>query len=136
MLVYAAQLPKVLEEGTGAVGIAEISKIKRKFATLLKNTCKKLKEKSVDPKELHTFLTSYFSPAECIPNSSDLNEVFDVLNLNKLWDYWNYCPLEEIINGFAADDQEIISWVETYKQDLKSYKVTTTLITLCNTSCN
>ena len=39
-----------------------------------------------------------------------------------------YYPLERLVQAFAADDQEIQSWVETYKQDLRSYKLTTKLI--------
>ena len=74
------------------------------------------------------FLTSYFSQAECIPKSSNLHEIFEGITRQKLWNYWKYYPLEEIVQVFAADDQDIKSWIKTYKQDLKSYKVTTKLI--------
>ena len=69
-----------------------------------------------------------FSPGECIPESCDIHEIFEALTSNKLWDSWNYLPLKKIVEGFAADDQELASWIDTYKQDLKSYKVTTRLI--------
>ena len=123
ILIFAAHF----QEKSGAVGV---SKIKGEFATLLKNVCKKLKEKSIDFEGLHTFLTSYFSPGKCIPKSSSIHEIFDTLNHHKLWDYWNYYPLEELIKGFAADDPEIKLWLETYKQHLKLYKETTKLTDL------
>ena len=92
---------------------------------LLMNICKKLKEKSIATEDLLLFLNGYFS--KCIPKSSTLHEIFDEINYQKLWDFWNYHLLEEIIQGFLADDSEITTWIETYKQDLKSYKVTTKL---------
>ena len=78
--------------------------------------------------DLHLFLTCYFSPGECIPKSSSIHEIFEAITRHKLWDYWNYYPLEGIVQGFAADDQEIRSWIEAYRQDLESYKVMTKLI--------
>ena len=98
-----------------------------KFAMLLMNICRTLKEKLIDVEDFQMFLTGYF-PSECIPNSSNIHEIFEAITRQKLWDYLNYRPLEEIVKRFAADDPEVTSWVETYKQDLKSYKVTTKLI--------
>ena len=74
------------------------------------------------------FLTSYFSHGECIPKSSNIQEIFEEITRQKLWNYWTYYPLENIVQNFAADDQDIKSWIKTYKQDLKIYKVTTKLI--------
>ena len=45
-----------------------------------------------------------------------------------MWDYWNYYPLDQLVEVFAADDEEIMSWLESYKQDLNSYKEATKLI--------
>ena len=95
---------------------------------LVKNTCRKLRERPINFEDLQTFLTSYFSPGECIPKSANINEIFNAISRHDLWDYWNYYPLEEIVQGFAADDQEILSWIETYRHDLESYKVTTKLL--------
>ena len=102
-------------------------KMETKFAMLLMNTCRTLKEKLIDVEDFQMFLTGYF-PSECIPKSSNIHEIFEAITRQKLWDYLNYRPLEEIVKRFAADDPEVTSWVETYKQDLKSYKVTTKLI--------
>ena len=112
------------------VGISQRSKqkIEAKFAVLLTNICKKLREKPMDFTELQMFFTSFFSLGECIAKSSNIHETFDMLTRHKLWDYWNYYPLERLVQAFAADDEEIQSWVEAYKQDLRSYKLTTKLI--------
>ena len=59
-----------------------------------------------------------------IPNFSDIYEMF---GCDKLWDFWNYLPLKKFVEKFAADDAEILSLFEAYKQDLKTYKVTTRL---------
>ena len=119
----------ILQEDSGTVGIAQRNKqtIDAKFATLLIKICRKLEGRQINLKDLHTFLTSYFSPGHCIPHSADIHEIFEAISSNKLWDYWNYLPLKKIVEGFAADDEEIASWIEAYKQDLKSYKVTTKL---------
>ena len=103
-------------------------KIEVKFAALLTNVCRKLRGKHIDFRDLHIFFKSCFSPGEWIAESSDTQEIFDTITRHKLWDYWNYLPLEGVVQEFAADDPEIQSWIETYKQDLRSYKVTTKLI--------
>ena len=119
----------ILQEDSGTVGIAQKNKqtIDAKFATLLLKVCRKLGEREINAKDLHIFLISCFPPGECIPRSADIHEVFEAITSNKLWDSWNYLPLKRIVEGFAADDQEIASWIEAYRQDLKSYKVTTKL---------
>ena len=92
------------------------------------NVCKKLDVKTISIKNLQLFLTSYLHLEECILKSSSVHEMFEAVTRHKLWDYWNYYPLEKIVQEFAADDQEIALWIEKYKQDLKSYKLTTKLI--------
>ena len=99
-----------------------------KFAVLLTNTCRKLKEKRINFEDLQTFLISCFPPGECIPRSSNINEIFEAITCHQLWDYWNYYPLEGIVQEFAPNDPDITSWIETYRQDLESYKVVTKLI--------
>ena len=115
---------------SGTVGITRMSrqKIEVKFAALLTNICRKLREKPINFTDLRMFFTSFFSPGECIAESSNIQEIFDMLTRHKLWDYWNYLPLEGLVQEFGADDPEIQSWIEMYRQDLRSYKVTTKLI--------
>ena len=118
-----------IPDGSSAVEIAYRNKqtIDSKFAKLLKNICSKLAGKEINMKELRLFLRT-FSPGECIPQTTDLHQIFEALSCNKLWDSWNYYLLEQIVEEFAAGDHEIASWIEAYLQDLKSYKVSTKLI--------
>ena len=118
------------DEDSGTVGITRMSrqKIEVKFAALLTNICRKLRGKQINFTDLQIFFTSFFSSGEWIAKSSNIQETFDTLTRHKLWDYWNYYPLEGLVHAFAADDQEILSWIETYKQDLRSYRITTKVI--------
>ena len=120
--------PSALED-SGTAEIAQRNKqtIDAKFATLLKNICSKLAGRKINMKELRVFLRTFY-PRECIPQSADIHDIFEALSCNKLWDSWNYLPLKKIVEGFAADDKELASLIDTYKQDLKSYKATTKLI--------
>ena len=117
--------PSTLED-SGTIEIAQKNKqtIDAKFATLLTDICSKLEGREVNMRQLQLYLrTSY--PGKGIPNFSDIYEIF---GCTKLWDFWNYLPLKKFVEKFAADDAEIASLFEAYRQDLKSYKVTTRLI--------
>ena len=105
------------------MGTARAHKMKGKFAILLSKTGSKLKDK-INWKEFQTYLASYF-PEECIPESPDVNKVFDAISRHKLWDYLNYNPFKQIVKHFA--DQEVKSWLKAYEQDLKFYKASTKL---------
>ena len=118
-----------VQEDSGTVGAARKNKqkIDGKFAKLLMNVCRKLREKPIDIDDLEIFLKGLF-PEGCIPKCSNISDIFKAISDNKLWDYWNYGPLEELVKGVAADDQEVASWIATYRRDLKSYKDATKLI--------
>ena len=87
---------------------------------------KKLKGKSI-PEDSEFLINTYFQ-GEYIPKSSSINEIFDTFNSYKLWDFWNYEAIANIVEEFAADDPELTSLMETYRQDLDSYKVAEKLI--------
>ena len=118
------------QEDGGAVAIARQSrqKIHSKFGVLLKDSCKKLREKQIDTKDFCRFLEGLFPPGDWIPESSSIDEIFKEISRNKLWDYWNYSPLQEIVQEFMGDDQEMEAKIETYKEHLASYKATTKLV--------
>ena len=101
-------------------------KIVGKFSKLLNKVRRKVKEKPIN--EDLRFLINAFFLKEYISKSSDVNETFDTVNHYKLWDYWNYEAVANIVEEFAADDPELPSMMEAYKQDLESYKVTEKLI--------
>ena len=121
----APSIQKDIQEENVQIAQRNKQAIDVKFATLLMKTCRKLGGRQINMEDLHVFLTPL---GKCIPKSSSIHEIFEAITHHKLWDYWNYYPLEGIVQGFAADDQEIRSWIEAYRQDLESYKVMTKLI--------
>ena len=116
-------------EDSGAEGIAKrnMQKIVGNFYTMLTMVRRKLREKSINAEDLKFLINGIFQ-GQYIPNSSDINEIFEFINRNRLLDYWNYYPLENIVLMFASDDPEVTLLMETYRQDLESYKVTTKII--------
>jgi len=117
---------------SGAVAIAQENqqKINSKFGDLLEQSCKKLREKQINMKDFCRFLEGLFPPGDWIPESSsvDINEIFQAINLNKLWDHLNYSPLQAIVRKFMGNDQDMNAQFETYKKDLASFKATTKLV--------
>ena len=102
-------------------------KIEGLFSRLLTNVRTRLKEKQIYTEDLRFLINSFFL-IEYIKKSSNVDESFDAITRNKLWDFWNYEALSNIVKKFAADDAEIASLMETYQQDLESYKATTKII--------
>lgn len=119
-----------IEEDGDAVAITRQNKqkIKRKFAELLMKSCKKFREKQINIKDFCWFIKNLFPPGDFIHKSSSIDDIFSVMSQNKLWDYWNYSLLQDIVQQFVGDDQEVMSWIETYKIDLLHYKATTKLV--------
>ena len=102
--------------------------ITAKFADFQTKVCKKLFQKRVNTKEFRLFVRNQFPPGDCIPPPpAGLTEVFEAITHHGLWDYFHYSPLVQIAKKFGADDPEIESWVQTYKQDLKAYQLVTTV---------
>ena len=62
---------------------------------------------------------------QCIPNSSNLLEIFAAITSHGLWDYWNYHPLEQIVEEFGKNDPEIKEKMEKYKQERSGFLLTT-----------
>ena len=118
-----------VQEDSGADGIAQknLQKIEGKFGWLLLKVRRKLREKTVDTEDLK-FITHVVFRGDYIPKTSNINEIFEAVIHHKLLDYWNYYPLETIVDVLVPDDPEITLLMETYRQDLESYKVTTKII--------
>ena len=93
---------------------------------MLNKVRRKLKEKPIN-EDLRFLLNSYFLK-DYISKSSDVNAIFETVNCYKLWDFWNYEPIANIVKEFATDDPELTSLMKHYRQDLESYKVTEKLI--------
>jgi len=119
-----------IEEVSSAVAIARRNRqtINSEFGDLLEHSCKKLREKKINIQDFCRFLEGFFPPGDCIPESSSVDEIFKVISHNKLWDYWNYFPLQVVVRKFVGDDQEMNARFKTYKEALATYKVTTKLV--------
>ena len=59
-----------------------------------------------------------------IESARNLDEVFRALSKCGLWDYLNYYLLQEIIEEFANDDDELNSMIEQYQRDLTGHILT------------
>lgn len=103
--------------------------IKGEFANLLSSVCEKFKAMirlgQIDIKELHSYLKTLFAPGKCIPNSALLNDMFDAITENELWDFWHYSPLQRIITKFGGNDTDLSTWISNYREALSGYKVVT-----------
>ena len=102
--------------------------ITAKFAAFQTKVCNKLFKNGVDTKDFRLFVTNQFPPGDCIPRSpTSLTEVFEAITHHRLWDFFHYSPLVQIVQTFGANDDEMEGWVSTYKQDLKAYSLVTTV---------
>jgi len=54
---------------------------------------------------------------------TDLNEVFEAITHNGLWDCLHYSPLVQIVQNFGASDPEMKAWIVNYKKDPKAYTI-------------
>ena len=102
--------------------------ISAKYATLLANVYSRLQQKGIDVREFLLFVVARFPPGDCIPHSSDLAEVFEAITRNRLWDFLNYQPLEDIVKHFGGDDQKLNEWVKEYKAHLAGFKACMTIV--------
>ena len=102
--------------------------ITAKFAAFQTKVCNKLFKNGVNTKDFRLFVISQFPPGDFIPRSpTSLTEVFQAITHHRLWDFFHYSPLVRIVQTFGANDHEMEGWVETYKKDLKAYRLVTTV---------
>ena len=102
--------------------------ITAKFAAFQTNVCNRLFKNGVNTKEFRLYVMNQFPPGDCIPQSpTSLTEVFDAITHHRLWDCFHYSPLVRIVQTFGANDPEMERWVQTYKQDVKAYRLVTTV---------
>ena len=102
--------------------------ITAKFAAFQTKVCNKLFKNGVNTKDFRLFVRNQFPPGDCIPRSpTSLTEVFEAITHHRLWDFFHYSPLVQIVQTFGANDPEMECWVQTYQKDLKSYQLVTTV---------
>ena len=128
--------PTTSPQSPSAVVIAQrsVQRIKGKFSILVTKSCIKLQSRRVRVDDVQTFLVTLYSS----PNSKDgsdtvtvvvesarnLSEIFRALSRYGLWDYLNYYLLQDMIEGFAHDDNELNGMMEQYQKDLTGHILT------------
>ena len=108
--------------------------IKGKFSLLVTKSRRKLQNRKVDVDDIQTFLvTMYSSPdsedgsdtvTTVVESAKSLDEIFCALSKHRLWDYINYYLLQNIIEKFAGDDDELNGMMGQYQEDLTGYVLT------------
>ena len=105
-----------------------LSIIQGKFGKLILFVQKRFwKDPELDKEDFLLFLGSIL-PSEvmnCLPQSSDLKELFKALTFNKLWSFLEFHLLERIIEQFWESDQDLKDQMEQYKKDLAAYQTAT-----------
>lgn len=98
--------------------------ITAKFADFQIKVCDKLYRNGVNSEHVWLFVKNQFPPGDCIPPPpTSLTEIFGAITHHGLWNYFHFSPLVRIAEKFGAGDSEINNWVQTYKNDLKSYSL-------------
>ena len=83
-----------------------------------------------------SYARNLFPPGNVIVDSSTVNEIFDILNGEGLWDYSSCCIyIEGIVDEFGSGNAEMKEWISNYKSELAGFKATTKIvdyIKMCN----
>ena len=102
-----------------------VEEIKALFSSLVLEVQLALQSQS-DISNVRDFLITFF---ECdFPETSDVKKLFAAITLKHLWDYHHFSPLEQLINKFLPNDQEVGSLMKAYKARLSGFYLTTKLI--------
>ena len=128
--------PATSPQNPSAVVIAQrsVQRIKGKFSMLVTKSRRKLQSRKVDVDDVQTFLVTLYSS----PNSKDgsdtvtvvvesarnLSEIFRAVSRYGLWDYLNYYLLQDMIEEFAHDDDELNRMMQQYQKDLTGHILT------------
>lgn len=87
-----------------------------------------LQRKSLNVNSIRLYLCGLFQPAECIPVSEKLDEIFESITRNELWDYSHYDPIEYVVEVFGNGDAELSDYIESYKKALTGFYLTTKIV--------
>ena len=105
---------------------------KAKFAALLTKVYSRLKQKlerkEFDVRQFRLFIIARFPPGVFVSNTTDFCKIFEAITNNGLWSYLNYESLEDVVQHFGADDEQMRDWVEEYKAGLVGFKACTQLV--------
>ena len=128
--------PSTSPQSPSAAVIAQrsVQRIKGKFSILVTKSSRRLQSRKVPVDDVQTFLvTLYSSPntkdgsdtvTVVIESARNLGEIFRALSRYGLWDYLNYYLLQDMIEEFAHDDDELNGMMEQYQKDLTGHILT------------
>ena len=105
-----------------------LGKIKGCFAALIKEVSQKLSVLIVDMKEFRLYIATLFPPGDFISSEETVMDVFSAITHNRLWDYNNYCPVEEICKQYGGMDKRLLSLVNDYISELAGFRAANKLI--------
>lgn len=88
-----------------------MDEIHGRFTNLIMNVQNALEERSIKFSDVRKFLVRFFRNEECIPKGS-LDEIFNAVTINNLWNYQKYSPVEKLVQHFIPEKDSI---VKTYK---------------------
>ena len=119
----------LLDDETKVAIVREnLETIRSKFAKLTVNVCKCLQEMKLNVTMVRLYLCSLFQPGDCIPKSEKLDEIFQSISRQGLWDYSHFGPVEKVIREYAEGDAELNDHVEVYKKALTGFYLTTKIV--------
>ena len=90
--------------------------------------CEKLQTMNIDKKKFLFFVKNLFQCRDFIPASKKIDDIFEAITRNGLWDFINYRPLRQIVKQFARDDEEINLALKNYGCVLAGYLAGTKLV--------
>ena len=94
-----------------------MDEIHGRFTNLIMNVQNVLEEREINVSDVRKFLVRFFRNEECIPKGS-LDEIFDAITLNNLWNYQKYSPVEKLVQHFIPEKESI---VKAYKGDFTGF---------------
>ena len=108
-----------------------IQMIQGKFSMLVTKSLRRLQKRKINVKDVQMFLvTMYSSPNSrdgsdivitMIESAKTLDAIFRALSKCRLWDCFNYYLLQNIIEEFASEDDELNRMMQNYQKDLTGY---------------
>lgn len=104
-----------------------LNTIRAKFATLVSGVSARLESHNVDMRKLRLFIVTFLPDPSGIPDTISMDELFEALSRQKVWDFDNFGLIEGIVNLFGQDNEEA-QLISAYKSELAGFKGTTKII--------
>ncbi len=99
--------------------------IRKTYSRLIVRVMGKLRDKNINVVDFRLYLKTYFGCGDFISSISSVTEMIEAVTRKPLWNFYNYCALEGIIECFGMNDSEMIGWLEEYKTRLSAFKTAT-----------